>query len=177
MKRIRKESLELAYRYQLKMPAYLTSLMKALITVEGVGKKLDPDFNFTEVAKPLAKKVYSERLKPENVQKFIRGKYYQDIRPLGKMPSNMNALLNTAKDGRMVINMQVEFTPKTNRKLTQLASRISASLIITGALIGSALIIQTNHSALVEKYSYLGVIGFGLALICLIVYFLASLRS
>lgn len=177
MKRIRNESLELAYRYQLKMPAYLTSLMKALITVEGVGKKLDPDFNFTEVARPLAKKVYSERLKPENVQKFIRGKYYQDIRPLGKMPSNMNALLNTTKEGRLVINMQVEFTPKTNRKLTQLASRVSASLIITGALIGSALIIQTNHSALVEKYAYLGVIGFGLALILLVVFFLASFKS
>lgn len=177
MKRIRKESLELAYRYQLKMPAYLTSLMKALITVEGVGKKLDPDFNFTEVAKPLAKKVYSERLKPENIHKFIRGKYYQDIRPLGKMPSNMNALLTTAKDGRFVINMQLEFTPKTHRKLTQLTSRISASLIITGALIGSALIIQTNHSAQVEKYAYLGVAGFGMALIMLVVFFLASLRS
>lgn len=177
MKRLRKEAMELAYRYQLKMPAYLTALMKALITVEGVGKKLDPDFNFTEVARPLALRVYTDRLKPDNVYKFLRSKYYQEVRPLGKMPSNLNAILSTTKEGRLTITMKVEFTPKTNRKLTQLASRVSASLIITGALIGSALIIQTNHSAQVEKYAYLGVIGFGMALVCLLVYFLASLRS
>ncbi|MGS0763535.1 ABC1 kinase family protein [Syntrophomonas curvata] len=177
MKRLRKEAMELAYRYHLQMPSYLTALMKALITVEGVGKKLDPDFNFTEVARPLALKVYKERLKPDSVYKFFRSKYYQDVRPLGKMPSYLNALLSAAKEGNLTITMKVEFTPKTDRKLTQLASRVSASLIITGALIGSALIIQTNHSAQVEKYAYLGVIGFGMALICLIVYFLASLRS
>ncbi len=176
MKKIRKDSLELAYRYHLKMPAYLTALMKALITVEGVGKKLDPDFNFTEVAQPLAMKVYAERIKPTNAYKIFQSKYYRDVRPLRKIPAHLNALLNTAEEGRLTITMQVEFTPKTNRKLTQLASRVSASLIITGALIGSALIIQTNHSEQVEKYAYLGVIGFGMALILLVVFFLASLR-
>jgi ubiquinone biosynthesis protein len=176
MKKIRKDSLELAYRYHLRMPAYLTALMKALITVEGVGKKLDPDFNFTEVARPLAMKVYTERIKPANVYKYFQGKYYQDVRPLRKIPAHLNALLNTAEEGRLTINMKIEFTSKTNRKFTQLASRVSASLIITGVLIGSALIIQTNHSAEVEKYAYLGVIGFGMALILLVVFFLASLR-
>jgi ubiquinone biosynthesis protein len=177
MRKIRKDYLELAYRYQLRMPAYLTALMKALITVEGVGKKLDPDFNFSEVARPLAMKVYTERMKPANAYKYFQGKYYQDVRPLRKIPSHLNALLNTAEEGRLTINMKIEFTGKTNRKLTQLASRVSASLIITGVLIGSALIIQTNHSAEVEKYAYLGVIGFGMALILLVVFFLASLRS
>lgn len=176
MKKIRKDSLELAYRYHLRMPAYLTALMKALITVEGVGKKLDPDFNFTEVARPLAMKVYTERIKPANVYKYFQGKYYQDVRPLRKIPAHLNALLNTAEEGNLTINMKIEFTPKTNRKFTQLASRVSASLIITGVLIGSALIIQTNHSAEVEKYAYLGVIGFGMASILLVVFFLASLR-
>ncbi len=177
MKRLRKEAMELAYRYQLQMPSYLTALMKALITVEGVGQKLDPDFNFTEVARPLASKVYKERLKPDNVYKFFRSKYYQDIRPLGKMPSHLNAILSATRKGNLTITMKVEFTSKTDRKLTQLASRVSASLIITGALIGSALIVQTNHSAQVEKYAYLGVIGLGMALVSLVVYFLASLRS
>lgn len=39
---LRLEIMDLTYRYQLNLPSYLTSLMKALITLDGVGKKLDP---------------------------------------------------------------------------------------------------------------------------------------
>ena len=77
--RLRNELMDLSYRHQLKMPAYLTGLMKALITVEGVGKKLDPGYDFMETARPLANKVLEERLKAESVYKYIRRKYYQDL--------------------------------------------------------------------------------------------------
>ena len=177
MKRMRTEIMELAYHYQLKMPAYLTSLMKALITVEGVGRKLDPSFNFSEVAAPLAVKVYRERLKPKNLSKYIRAKYYKDIEPLREMPGSFNRLLKNTADGRLSINLQMDLSPRLYRKMTQLVSRLSFSLIIAGALIGSAMIIQANHSAQVERFAFLGVAGFGIALISLVIFFLGSLRS
>lgn len=177
MKRMRAEIMEIAYRYQLKMPAYLTSLMKALITVEGVGKKLDPSFNFSEVAAPLAAKVYKERLKPKNIGKYLRAKYYKDIEPLREMPVNFNRLLKNTAEGRLIMNLQMDLSPRLNRKVTQLVSRLSFSLIIAGALIGSAMIIQSNHSVLVERFAFLGVAGFAIALISLVIFFLGSLRS
>ncbi len=175
MKTLRAEMMELAYRYQLRMPAYMTSLMKALITVEGLGKKLDPSFNFTEVAAPLASKVYSERLKPENVARYIKRRYYQDIKPLGEMPANFNRLIKNTGEGRLQMTIQVDFTPRASRKLTQLISRLSLSFILTGVLIGSALIIQANHSDRVSEYAFLGVAGFGLALLSLVIFFIGSL--
>ncbi len=177
MKRMRIEIMELAYRYQLKMPAYLTSLMKALITVEGVGKKLDPSFNFSEVAAPLATKVYQERLKPKNISKYIKAKYYKDIEPLREMPGNFNRLLKDTAEGRLAMNLQLDLSPRLSRKMTQLVSRLSFSLIIAGALIGSAMIIQANHSAQVERFAFMGVAGFAIALISLVIFFLGSLRS
>ena len=177
MKRMRNEIMELAYRYQLKMPAYLTSLMKALITVEGLGKKLDPDFNFTEVASPLAKKVYRERLKPSNIGKYLRSRYYKEVEPLKVIPSNFNRLLQDTADGRLTVNLDMDLSPRFYRKTSQLVSRLSFSLIITGTLIGSAMIIQANHSALVERFAFVGVIGFGIALLSMVVFFMGSLRS
>lgn len=177
MKRMRTEILELTYRYQLKIPAYLTSLMKALITVEGVGKKLDPDFNFKEVAAPLAAKVYEERLKPINLGRHFRARYHQDIEPLLEMPGNFNRLLKNTANGRLHMNLQLDLSSRLSRKMTQLVSRLSFSLIITGALIGSAMIIQANHSAQVERFTFLGVTGFAIGLISLIIFFLGSMRS
>lgn len=177
MMRMRTEIMDLTYRYKLRMPSYLTSLMKALITVEGVGKKLDPSFNFSEVAAPLAKKIYKERLKPENISKYIQAKYHKDIEPLREMPGNLNRVFRNTADNRLVLNLQMDLSPRLSRKMTQLVSRLSFSLIIAGALIGSAMIIQANHTAQVERFAFLGVIGFAIGLASLLLFFLGSLRS
>lgn len=45
---------EVAYGQPFRFPATFTFVMRAFSTLEGVGKGLDPDFNFMEVAKPFA---------------------------------------------------------------------------------------------------------------------------
>lgn len=176
IKHMRSEIMEFAYRYHLKMPSYLTSLMKALITVEGLGKKLDPDFNFSDVVSPLAQKVYRERLKPSNIGKFLRSRYYKEVEPLKVIPSNFNRLLQDTADGRLTLHLDVNLSPKLYRKTAQMVSRLSFSLIISGTLIGSAMIIQANHSAQVERFAFLGIIGFAIALISMVAFFMGSLK-
>ncbi len=45
---------EIAYDQPFRFPATFTFVMRAFSTLEGVGKGLDPEFNFMEVAKPYA---------------------------------------------------------------------------------------------------------------------------
>ena len=174
---LRADIMTLAYRYHLKIPAYLTSLMKALITVEGLGKKLDPTFNINEVASPLAAKVYAERMKPKNIARYIQNRYYQDIRYLKNLPMNLNKTLKKTGEGKLLINMEMDFTPRATRKITQLISRLGFAMITTGALIGSALVLMTNHSPSVDEFSFLGIIGFSAAIIGMIVFLISSLRN
>ncbi len=177
IKTLRADIMTLAYRYHLKMPAYLTSLMKALITVEGLGKKLDPTFNFNEVAGPLAAKVYAERMQPKSIARYIQSRYYQDVKPLLNLPLNLNQTLKKTGEGKLVINLAMELTPRANRKVTQLVSRLGFAMITTGALIGSALVLQTNHSPSIDKFAFLGIIGFTAAIIGMIVFLISSLRN
>jgi predicted unusual protein kinase regulating ubiquinone biosynthesis (AarF/ABC1/UbiB family) len=48
---------EMAYDQPFRFPATFTFVMRAFSTLEGVGKGLDPDFNFMEVAQPFAMKL------------------------------------------------------------------------------------------------------------------------
>ena len=48
---------EIAYGQPFRFPATFTFVMRAFSTLEGVGKGLDPDFNFMEAAKPFAMKL------------------------------------------------------------------------------------------------------------------------
>ncbi|WP_309230165.1 ABC1 kinase family protein [Oscillatoria sp. FACHB-1407] len=50
---------EIAYDQPFRFPATFTFVMRAFSTLEGVGKGLDPEFNFMEVAKPFAMQIMS----------------------------------------------------------------------------------------------------------------------
>ncbi len=177
MNRLRKDIMTLAYNYQLKLPAYLTSLMKALITVEGVGKKLDPSYDFMETASELANKVYKERLKPENVYKYLNRRYYRDIKPLGALPHDLHEIIKAASRGNLQFTMNVDLSEKSHHKMAQLVSRLSSSLIITGGLIGSSLIVHGSHPDIIEQYSVFGVAGFALAGIGLLIFLISSMKA
>ncbi|MDX2272265.1 MAG: AarF/ABC1/UbiB kinase family protein [Cyanobacteriota bacterium] len=52
MTAISEDLYELAYDQPFRFPATFTFVMRAMTTLEGLGKGLDPDFNFMEVARP-----------------------------------------------------------------------------------------------------------------------------
>ena len=51
---------DIAYGQPFRFPATFTFVMRAFSTLEGVGKGLDPDFNFMEVAQPFAMQIMAD---------------------------------------------------------------------------------------------------------------------
>lgn len=177
MNRIRTELLGLAYTYRLKMPAYLTSLMKALITVQGVGRKLDPTYDFMETARPLAKKIYSDRLKPDSISRQIKQTYYRDIKPLKNLPGNFNELVKTTAGGQLEMTIKFDLSDRAHRRISRMVSRLSSSLIITGGLVGCALLVQTSHPSVFDRYEHLGVAVVGVAAATLLIFIYSFMKS
>jgi predicted unusual protein kinase regulating ubiquinone biosynthesis (AarF/ABC1/UbiB family) len=52
---------DVLYRYPFQIPAHFTFIMRAITTLEGIGSKADPDFNFFLVARPYAKEFMLRR--------------------------------------------------------------------------------------------------------------------
>ncbi len=177
LEQLRSDVFDLAFRYNLQMPSYLTALMKALITVEGVGKKLDPTFDFIEVAKPIVKKMMRNQLKPDNLWQMARRNYYSDLRPLISFPKNFNHLIKTTGEGKLSMQIQIGFNSEAKTKLTQLVNRLSASLVIAGGLIGSAFILSSEvNPSLHYGNTVIGFFGFTVSLLGLLA-LLSFLRS
>lgn len=57
---ISEDLFEIAYGQPFRFPATFTFVMRAFSTLEGVGKGLDPEFNFMEVAQPFAMQIMTE---------------------------------------------------------------------------------------------------------------------
>jgi predicted unusual protein kinase regulating ubiquinone biosynthesis (AarF/ABC1/UbiB family) len=63
------ELAEVIYQYPFRIPAHFTYVMRAIMTLEGIGITMDPDFSFFDVAKPYAKEFMLKR----------EGKYFRDL--------------------------------------------------------------------------------------------------
>ncbi|MCU0600426.1 MAG: AarF/ABC1/UbiB kinase family protein, partial [Desulfobacterales bacterium] len=59
--------LHMMSRHQLRIPPDIFLMMKALATIEGIARKLDPDFDMIAQATPFIKQIKIERLKPQRI--------------------------------------------------------------------------------------------------------------
>ncbi len=62
------EMAEVMYKYPFHLPANFTYIIRAIMTLEGIGIVMDPNFSFFDVAKPFAKEFMLKR----------EGKYFRD---------------------------------------------------------------------------------------------------
>ncbi len=62
------ELAEVVYEFPFRIPAHFTYIMKAIMTLEGMGIVMDPHFSFFDVAKPYAKEFMLKR----------EGRYFRD---------------------------------------------------------------------------------------------------
>jgi predicted unusual protein kinase regulating ubiquinone biosynthesis (AarF/ABC1/UbiB family) len=62
------ELAEVIYEYPFRIPAHFTYVMRAIMTLEGIGIAMDPNFSFFDIAKPFAKEFMFKR----------EGKFFRD---------------------------------------------------------------------------------------------------
>lgn len=71
------ELAEVVYEYPFRIPANFTYIIKAIMTLEGVGITLDPNFSFFDIAKPFAKEFMLKRegrfFRDQLIKKLIYG--------------------------------------------------------------------------------------------------------
>ncbi|MDV7139810.1 AarF/ABC1/UbiB kinase family protein [Maribacter sp. TH_r10] len=135
-------------------------LIRALIIIEGVGLKLDPEFNITENLKPyvsqLARKKYSlKRLVKKNMLRF---KDYNTL--IDNLPEDINAILKKIKEGKLVVIHEhkglKEFQVASNKAI----NRLVFAVIIAALSIGSSILVLAQMPPMINGVPLLGAIGF-----------------
>ena len=156
---------EISTKYQIKMPAEFALLGKALLTIEGIGLELDPDFNLAEIAKPYAKDIILERKSPQRL--FI--KFLNDLNELYNLiiliPRQLNKTLKKMEKGTFKLEFQHRGLENLISALDKAANRIAFSLILAAIIVGSSLIMQTDKGPHFMGFPVIGVLGFLIAAI------------
>jgi ubiquinone biosynthesis protein len=146
------------YKIAFKEDNYL--LLKALVTMEGVGKKLYPDFNAAEEIKPFIIKVYKKEFSFFNFLKKSHEINLSIMEFFTKTPSNINEIIDKLKNGDLKIEFEHVGLEELEESTKNSFNRLSLAIIIASILIGSSMLLSFYVPPLIGHISVLGLGGF-----------------
>ncbi|MEH1934154.1 MAG: AarF/ABC1/UbiB kinase family protein [Nostoc sp.] len=155
---------EIAYNQPFRFPATFTFVMRAFSTLEGVGKGLDPDFNFMEVAKPYAMQLMTDMNGSEGnsfLNELSRQAAQVSSTAFG-LPRRLEDTLEKLERGDMRLRVRSIETERLLRRQSSIQLSISYALLISGFTLSATILVVSNHAwwALVP-----GLIAAGLSVI------------
>lgn len=157
------EMSNIVIKYKIYIPADFFLMGKTLMTIDGIGRALYPDFNMLEVAKPFVKKLLFRKLSPKRFgEKALKSfKNYDEF--LNDFPVNMGVLFEKLKKDKIGIEIKSKDIKEFNSTIDKTINKLSTSIIIAAIIIGSSMMIQSHTGFSIRGYSVLGISGFVIA--------------
>jgi predicted unusual protein kinase regulating ubiquinone biosynthesis (AarF/ABC1/UbiB family) len=149
---------ELAYDQPFRFPATFTFVMRAFSTLEGVGKGLDPEFNFMEVAQPYAMQLMTDNNGSEGnsfLNELSRQAVQVSSTALG-LPRRLEDTLDKIERGDIRLRVRSVETERLMRRQSNIQLAISYALIISGFTIAATILLVSHY---VWLASFIGLIA------------------
>lgn len=146
-----------ATKYGLEIPADFMLVGKAIMTIEGIGKEIDPDLDVFEEARPYFMDLLKKRYAPERIATDVWRGLERLSSAAYDLPQQTREIMDDLRLGRLVLQTQdVESAPVIDR----LGRRIFAGLVVAAFVVSGAWLIGKGGD-----YIYAGAVlaAFGFA--------------
>ena len=157
---------EIAYDQPFRFPATFTFVMRAFSTLEGVGKGLDPEFNFMEVAQPFAMQLMTNGKGPDPTNTIL-GEISRQAVQVGStalgLPRRLEETLEKLERGDLRVRVRSTETDRLIRRLSGMQMGTNYALIMSAFTL-SATILLVHEMFWLAALAGLVAAGTGLAL-------------
>ncbi|MCK4343381.1 MAG: hypothetical protein KAY37_16835 [Phycisphaerae bacterium] len=149
--------------HELVLPARHTLLIKALATIEQVGRGLDPSLDIAAQMRPyverLLKRRYSARRVVSDVSRAMR-----DMLALGRsLPGDVRELVASFRSGGFKIALRPEDIHRLTDAHERSSNRVTFGMIIGSLIIGSSTLMQLSSGPNFLGLPVIGLVGYLLA--------------
>lgn len=163
--------------HDLTLPSDLTLLTKAFITLEGMGRQLDPDFDVASSTAPFLERVMLAHYTPDNIVRRGLHTLSDAASLLTGLPQDLRQLLRAARRGRLHIQVEVLPLKQFGQQVDRAASRLALAIVTAALIIGSAIVIDVKGEFSLHGLSslvLLGLLGAGFGGLWLLISILRS---
>ena len=152
--------LKTASRHRIRIHPDLFLMMKALSTVEGVGRVLDPDFNSIERATPFIQQIKRNRLHPRRIAGDMADYSIEILQLLKEIPGEFREILKLARQGKLKMEFEHQGLEPILSSHDRISNRISFAIVLAAQIIGSSLIVLADIPPKWHEIPIVGLSGF-----------------
>jgi ubiquinone biosynthesis protein len=145
---------------QLVLPTDLSLMIKAFITLQGMGRQLDPDFNMTAEAAPFLQRVMLAHQSPAALAKRSWRTVSGAVDMLAALPQDASQLLRAARRGKLRIEVDVVPLKQFGDRLDRATSRLTIGIVTAALIIGTSIVMTVASDSVFGGLSTWGLIGF-----------------
>ncbi|MDM7944134.1 MAG: AarF/UbiB family protein [Hydrogenophaga sp.] len=146
--------------HHLALPADLALLIKAFITLEGMGRGLDPDFHMATEALPLLHEAVRARYRPKAVGKRVWQTLRRTLSLAEQLPHDVSRLLRNARRGRLQVGIELAHLKRVGDQIDRAANRLAMALVISALIIGSSIVMTVQGGPTLMGLPLFGFLGF-----------------
>jgi len=154
------QAVSLLLTHRLSLPSNLYLLVKALLTIEGFGRMLDPDFDLVSVLEPFLKASMASRMDPLKAGSRGADSLLGYLSLAADLPAEIRSTLQQVRQGRLKLEFQGDDLEKILHKADKISNRLAFSLIVTGGLLASSLALQSKIPPLWNDIPVIAIVGF-----------------
>ncbi len=148
------------------LPTDLTLMFKALITLEGLGRKYDPEFRLVDRLKPFLDRAIAARFAPAAVVQRTGSSLGHFLGLVSSVPRDLGRLLKDARRGRMRVDLDLKRLDSFGRKLDSAIDRITIGIMTASLIIGSSIVMTVTSGPTllgIPVFTVVGLFGYLLA--------------
>ena len=138
---------EIAYNQSLRFPATFTFVIRAFSMLEGVGKGLDPDFDFMEIAKPFILDLINSS--SQNTNNHLLNQFSSQMIELGNetlgLPNHINTTLKKLDQGDIKLEVRSAESNRILRQLKMIQIATIFGIFTSSLLICTTLLFINNY--------------------------------
>jgi ubiquinone biosynthesis protein len=143
---ILREIFGLIYRLRIELPARWVMLDKTIATLAGVGLEIYPDFNVFETARPYARRILTERYRPDRLVARGRVDLQRYAEAFLEYPFQVSELLEEFKDGDITITVRQEGYEEAADRQQATSNRLAIAVLASATFLGSAMVGAFVHT-------------------------------
>lgn len=134
-----------ASRYGLEVPPDFLLVGKSLITLEGVGKEIAPDFDIVEESKPLFIELVRKRYSPQRIGNELLRRMERMSGATSQLPEQLREILDDLRMGRLSLGAS---DAGMHEAADRLGRRAFSALVSSACLVSGAALLVTDNARL-----------------------------
>lgn len=143
-----KDFITILSHHGIRCPSDIMLLIRALVTLEGVGRQLDPNYNLAKDLSPFIERCVRDRYNPRKISSKILNESKALAKVIHDVPFQVGRTLEKLSKNELTVSVEHQRLDQLITEMDRSGNRIVISLVMSSLIVASALIMRSAQDNL-----------------------------